>query len=80
MTPPVLLLTAKDETGEKVTGLDLGADDYLVKPFDFEELLARIRTLLRRPVTMLPTDADGRATWCSTRRSARCVAGARRSS
>lgn len=45
---PVLLLTAKDSTSDRVMGLDLGADDYLVKPFDFEELLARIRTLLRR--------------------------------
>jgi DNA-binding response OmpR family regulator len=55
ITLPVLMLTALDETVDKVTGLDLGADDYLVKPFDFEELLARLRTLLRRPVAMLPT-------------------------
>ncbi len=45
---PILMLTAKDTTHDKVQGLDSGADDYLVKPFDFEELLARIRTLLRR--------------------------------
>jgi DNA-binding response OmpR family regulator len=45
---PVLLLTAKDTLQDKVKGLDLGADDYLVKPFAFEELLARIRALLRR--------------------------------
>ena len=45
---PVLLLTAKDTTGDKITGLDVGADDYLTKPFEFEELLARIRALLRR--------------------------------
>jgi len=46
---PVLLLTAKDQTKDKVEGLNAGADDYLVKPFSFEELLARIRALLRRP-------------------------------
>lgn len=46
---PVLLLTAKDQTRDKVEGLNAGADDYLVKPFSFEELLARIRALLRRP-------------------------------
>jgi heavy metal response regulator len=45
---PVLLLTAKDTTGDKITGLDVGADDYLTKPFEFEELVARIRALLRR--------------------------------
>ncbi len=45
---PVIMLTAKDQTKDKVHGLDLGADDYLVKPFDIEELLARIRALVRR--------------------------------
>jgi len=44
----VLILTAKDTLEDRVTGLDLGADDYLVKPFEFRELLARIRALLRR--------------------------------
>jgi len=46
---PVLMLTAKSQTHEKVEGLDAGADDYLTKPFSFEELLARIRALIRRP-------------------------------
>lgn len=46
---PVLLLTAKDSVSNRVEGLDAGADDYLVKPFAFEELLARLRALLRRP-------------------------------
>ncbi len=46
---PVLLLTAKDKISDRVEGLNFGADDYLVKPFAFEELLARIRALLRRP-------------------------------
>jgi len=45
---PVLLLTARDSVPDKVTGLDLGADDYLTKPFAFEEFLARARALLRR--------------------------------
>jgi two-component system copper resistance phosphate regulon response regulator CusR len=46
---PILMLTAKDKIGDRVAGLNSGADDYLVKPFAFEELLARIRALLRRP-------------------------------
>ncbi|MDE1011265.1 MAG: heavy metal response regulator transcription factor IrlR [Paraburkholderia fungorum] len=45
---PVLLLTARDDTSDKVKGLEMGADDYVVKPFDFVELLARSRTILRR--------------------------------
>ncbi len=45
---PILLLTAKDAIEDRVTGLDMGADDYLTKPFAFPELLARIRSLLRR--------------------------------
>lgn len=46
---PILILTAKEQTQDKVAGLDSGADDYLTKPFSFEELLARIRALIRRP-------------------------------
>jgi DNA-binding response OmpR family regulator len=45
---PILMLTARDQVGERVLGLDAGADDYLVKPFEIEELLARIHALLRR--------------------------------
>ncbi|MNN42482.1 Response regulator ArlR [compost metagenome] len=45
---PVIMLTAKDETMDKVTGLDMGADDYITKPFEIEELLARIRVALKR--------------------------------
>ena len=45
---PVLVLTAKDAISDRVKGLDLGADDYLIKPFDFDELLARIRNMTRK--------------------------------
>ena len=51
---PVLLLTAKDTSTDKVIGLDAGADDYVVKPFDLQELMARIRALLRRGNSTLP--------------------------
>jgi len=52
---PVLILTAKDKPKDKVEGLNAGADDYLTKPFGFEELLARVRALLRRRGDMIPT-------------------------
>lgn len=51
---PVLLLTALGTVSNRIEGLNGGADDYLVKPFDFEELLARIRCLLRRPAQIMP--------------------------
>ncbi len=50
MDRAVIVLTARDATAEKVTALDLGADDYVVKPFDTDELLARIRTALRHRI------------------------------
>ena len=53
---PVLMLTAKDGQDDIVTGLNVGADDYLVKPFSFDVLLARIRSILRRPKTALPLE------------------------
>lgn len=51
---PVLMLTARDAVEDRVTGLDHGADDYLTKPFEFRELLARLRALLRRPLELKP--------------------------
>ncbi len=51
---PVLMLTARDAVDDRVAGLDSGADDYLTKPFDFKELLARLRALLRRNVGLRP--------------------------
>ncbi|MDE6386858.1 MAG: response regulator transcription factor [Lachnospiraceae bacterium] len=56
ITTPVILITALGTLSDKVTGLDLGADDYLVKPFAFEELLARIRCVTRRPHTLTVND------------------------
>ncbi len=55
ITAPVLMLTAKDELHDKVEGLNAGADDYLTKPFGFDELLARVRALLRRRGDLVPT-------------------------
>lgn len=49
ITTPILMLSARNETADKIQGLDVGADDYLSKPFSFEELLARVRALSRRP-------------------------------
>ncbi len=56
---PVLMLTAKDTLENKIEGLDMGADDYLIKPFEFTELTARIRALLRRPKESLETELTG---------------------
>ena len=53
---PILMLTARDAVNDRVSGLDAGADDYLVKPFSFPELLARIRALSRRPADVLDTE------------------------
>ncbi len=50
---PVLLLTARDQLNEKIEGLDCGGDDYVAKPIEMEELIARVRALLRRPATSL---------------------------
>jgi two-component system, OmpR family, response regulator MprA len=58
---PVLMLTARDDIADRVSGLDAGADDYLVKPFALAELLARLRALLRRSLPVEP-DSDGHET------------------
>lgn len=64
---PIILLTALGTISNKIEGLNSGADDYLVKPFDFDELLARIRCLLRRPPQIMPpsTLVFGDFTWYS---------------
>jgi DNA-binding response OmpR family regulator len=55
VTTPIIILTARDETDMKVELLNIGADDYIAKPFSFEELVARITAVLRRPAETLPT-------------------------
>lgn len=55
VTTPIIILTARDETEEKIQLLNLGADDYIAKPFSFDELVARITAVLRRPSETLPT-------------------------
>ncbi|WP_156727489.1 response regulator transcription factor [Streptomyces apocyni] len=57
-TTPILMLTARDTIGDRVTGLDAGADDYLPKPFELDELFARIRALLRRSSYAAAVSAD----------------------
>lgn len=59
---PILMLTAKDDVSDKVMGLDMGADDYMTKPFAIEELLARIRMLLKRRVAVMAKEAGNRLT------------------
>mgnify|MGYP005851386895 CR=1 FL=1 len=74
---PILILTARDEVGDRVLGLDAGADDYLVKPFAYEELLARVRALLRRRRTEVGALRFGDLTLDPTtweaRRGVRCL-------
>jgi two-component system response regulator QseB len=69
--PPVLILTARSSLGDRVAGLDGGADDYLVKPFELDELAARLRALLRRPGERLaPVLRVGRLAFDTSTRSA----------
>lgn len=69
---PVIVLTAMGHVPERVAGLDLGADDYICKPFDFDELLARLRAVLRRPEALAsPSITIGRLGFDPTHREAR---------
>lgn len=67
---PVLVLTARDAVADRVAGLDAGADDYLPKPFLLEELLARLRALLRRSTVDRPVDSGGVLTFAGSETSA----------
>ena len=58
---PIIMLTAKSDVGDRITGLEMGADDYIVKPFEMKELLARINAVLRR--TEIPNDTSKRLTF-----------------
>ena len=68
VTTPILMLTARDTVGDRVTGLDAGADDYLVKPFELDELFARIRALLRRSSYAAAAGGDVRRRQCAVLR------------
>lgn len=74
--PRVLMLTARDALDDRVAGLDEGADDYLVKPFDFPELLARVRALLRRDLSGSPIVEVGALRLDAARHEATCGDGA----
>jgi DNA-binding response OmpR family regulator len=66
-TRPILMLTARDALTDRIAGLDSGADDYLVKPFEFGELFARLRALSRRGETALKENAVSMGKWCLER-------------
>ena len=72
----MLVLTAQDAVDAKVETLRAGADDYVTKPFAFEELLARVEALSRRPRALASPVAQGGRSRCSTRVRARCAAAA----
>ena len=64
---PILLLTSRDAVSDRVLGLESGADDYLTKPFAFEELVARIHALARRSATLLPREVTVGDLWVDLR-------------
>lgn len=72
---PVLMLTARDAVEDRVAGLDHGADDYLTKPFEFRELLARLRALLRRPLELKPAQLSVETLTLDTARQTAARAG-----
>ena len=74
---PILMLTARTETSDRVAGLDAGADDYLPKPFDLAELFARMRALLRRAATTADAGDDRRRRCCSSATCGSTAAGRR---
>ena len=78
VTLPVLVLTARDTVPDRVRGLDTGADDYVVKPVDLDELAARLRALVRRAHGQVQERAGGAGRACSTRRRAASRRGASR--
>ncbi|MCB1920070.1 MAG: response regulator [Candidatus Competibacteraceae bacterium] len=74
-TAPVIIITARDGIDDRIKGLDFGADDYLVKPFDIKELLARLRAVIRRQGGQAaPLLSNGQVTLDPTTREARCGA------
>jgi len=77
---PVIMLTARGDESDKVIGLELGADDYVTKPFSVKELVARIHAVLRRPPGGKPGPGSPWGRWSSTSRSSRSRPAARRSS
>ncbi len=70
--PPVILLTAMADETDRIVGLELGADDYVVKPFNPRELLARMRAVLRRVPPVVPLPASGRRRFGTSTTPARC--------
>ena len=74
---PILLLTARDALDERVAGLDAGADDYLVKPFEVEELTARVRALLRRNAAARASSSPSPTSRSTPRRGTRAARGGR---
>ena len=77
---PVVFLTARDGTDDKIRGLTLGGDDYVTKPFSLEELTARIRAVLRRTTGTRARPNSPSPTWSSTRKRTRCTGAATSSS
>lgn len=73
-TQRVMMLTARGRLADKIKGLDMGADDYLVKPFEFPELLARVRTLMRRSRAFHSRKCSASRTWNWTRAATALIA------